>query len=79
MPIMDGFQMASEIRAEEGRRALPKTPIIAVSADMTMEIERLCQDSQIDEYVPKPLTPGKLRTLLQVHMPGSLDGTPLTS
>ena len=68
MPIMDGFQMAARIRDEEGERNLPKTPIIAVSADLTMEVERLCVDCEIDEYVPKPLTPAKLRAILQTHI-----------
>lgn len=70
MPIMDGFQMAARIRDEEVQRKLPKTPIIAVSADLTMEVERLCVDCEIDEYVPKPLTPAKLKTILQAHLGG---------
>jgi CheY-like chemotaxis protein len=69
MPIMDGFQMAAGIRAEERQLNKAQTPIIAVSADMTMEIERLCHDSEINEYIPKPLTPQKLRLLLDGHMP----------
>lgn len=68
MPIMDGFQMAAKIRDEEGARNLPKTPIVAVSADLTMEVERLCVDCEIDEYVPKPLTPAKLKAIVQNHV-----------
>lgn len=68
MPIMDGFQMAAKIRDEEGARNLPKTPIVAVSADLTMEVERLCVDCEIDEYVPKPLTPAKLKAIVQSHV-----------
>ncbi|MYM55655.1 ATP-binding protein [Thalassovita mangrovi] len=67
MPIMDGFQMASNIRAEETDKHLPKTPIVALSADLTMEIKQLCQRCDIDEYVPKPLTPDKLRTLMATY------------
>ncbi|CUH65203.1 Sensor kinase protein RcsC [Thalassovita gelatinovora] len=64
MPIMDGFQMAACIRDEEMKRRLPKTPIVAVSADLTMEIEQLCQTCEINEYIPKPLTPAKLKALM---------------
>ncbi|MFY0679251.1 MAG: response regulator [Thalassovita sp.] len=68
MPIMDGFQMAASIRGEEEKRHLPKTPIIAVSADLTMEIQRLCEDCEINEYVPKPLTPAKLKVILNTYI-----------
>ncbi|WP_323784423.1 ATP-binding protein [Thalassovita sp.] len=64
MPIMDGFQMAACIRDEEMKRRLPQTPIVAVSADLTMEIEQLCQTCEINEYIPKPLTPAKLKALM---------------
>lgn len=70
MPIMDGFQMAAQIRSEEDAKDLPKTPIVAVSADITMEVERLCVDCEIDEYVPKPLTPAKLKNILRMHLGG---------
>ncbi|WP_373049945.1 ATP-binding protein [Thalassovita aquimarina] len=72
MPIMDGFQMAASIREEELDKHLPKTPIVALSADLTMEIKQLCQSCEIDEYVPKPLTPGKLKTLMATY---ASDGT----
>jgi len=33
-----------------------------------MEVERLCVDCEIDEYVPKPLTPAKLKAIVQNHV-----------
>jgi len=41
MPVMDGFQAASEIRIRETNRNLPHLPVIAVTGNARMEqIER---------------------------------------
>lgn len=56
MPVMDGFELARKIRDYEQAQALPKTPIVALSANaMTGEAER-CLAAGMDEFVAKPAT-----------------------
>jgi signal transduction histidine kinase/CheY-like chemotaxis protein/HPt (histidine-containing phosphotransfer) domain-containing protein len=62
MPVMDGYQLAAEIRAEEARSGAPRTPIIALTAAvMKGEAER-CIEAGMDDYLTKPAS---IATLVQ--------------
>jgi CheY-like chemotaxis protein len=59
MPVMDGFEATRAIRAAEqeyGRRI----PIIALTARALEEDRELCITAGMDDYLSKPLEPGKL-------------------
>lgn len=55
MPEMDGYKATTLIRGIEEHEHLPRTPIIALTANaMKSDIER-CQSSGMDDYLAKPV------------------------
>jgi CheY-like chemotaxis protein len=56
MPEMDGYEAARQIRREEGMLGLARVPIIAVSAAVTTEALRKCQEVGIDDFLAKPFS-----------------------
>ncbi|WP_282188096.1 response regulator [Azospirillum sp. TSH64] len=63
MPVMDGYELARRIRAEErdGRR---RTPIVAMTANaLSGEMER-CLAAGMDDYLAKPVTLAQLSQML---------------
>ena len=64
MPEMDGFEATRAIRELEiitGRHI----PIIALTANATVEDQRLCFASGMDDYVAKPVHQAKLESVLK--------------
>ncbi len=61
MPVMDGYEAASEIRAFESeisklkKQPLKRTPIIAVTANATESDSAKCFTQGMDDYITKPL------------------------
>ncbi len=63
MPEMDGFEASALIRKREaGRR---RTPIIALTAGMINDEQDSCFSAGMDDFLPKPIDPAKLRMLVQ--------------
>lgn len=54
MPVMDGYQLAAEIRAEEARESLPRTPLIALTAAVLKGEAERCIEAGMDDYIAKP-------------------------
>lgn len=54
MPLMDGYQLAAEIRAEEARRGLARTPLIALTAAVLKGEAERCIEAGMDDYIAKP-------------------------
>jgi CheY-like chemotaxis protein len=61
MPIMDGYQLATEIRASGNT----ETPIIALTADAFPEREQQCLLAGMNDRIIKPVGLHKLRTTLE--------------
>jgi signal transduction histidine kinase/DNA-binding NarL/FixJ family response regulator/HPt (histidine-containing phosphotransfer) domain-containing protein len=73
MPVMDGYQAATQIRAIE-REANPvkRMPIIALTAHALAGDKAKCLDAGMDEWVTKPFTRKDLNEVLQKWLPESL-------
>ena len=55
MPEMDGLTATRRIREMETQRGTPRVPIIAVTADVTVDDREQCLRAGMDDYLPKPL------------------------
>ncbi len=60
MPGMSGLQATKEIRDIETRRKLPRTPIVAVTANAMAGDREACLASGMDGYTAKPVSPQAL-------------------
>ena len=62
MPVMDGYSATRELRRlEAGER---RTPVIAVTADMTDAARAACFAAGMDDYVGKPFSRATLHAVL---------------
>lgn len=64
MPGMDGYTLARTIRRDEAD-GLPRTTIVAISANATHDDVRACREAGMDDYLAKPITRLKLAALLE--------------
>jgi two-component system sensor histidine kinase/response regulator len=69
MPIMDGFEATQTIRAREMNLALPKLPIIALTANAIMGDRENCLAKGMDDYLSKPFTLEQLHKVLSQWLP----------
>ena len=56
MPVMDGFELARAIRMEERQGGLPRTLLIAVTANALKGEAERCYAAGMDGFVAKPVT-----------------------
>ena len=75
MPDMDGYELSQAIREIEAAEALPRTPIIAWTANALAEEGERCRAAGMDDLLVKPTDMAKLRqTLAQwLAVPGTGD------
>jgi len=64
MPEMDGFEATAAIRAAE-KFTMKHIPIIAMTANALIGDREHCLDVGMDDYLSKPINPGKLKEVLQ--------------
>ena len=64
MPIMDGIEATRTIREFEGNNHLERTPIFALSAFASTDIQHEAKSNGVDIYLPKPVKFGQLKKLL---------------
>lgn len=53
MPVMDGLEATRQIRGEQ--RSYREIPVVAVSAGVTLEERRLCEEAGMNRFLSKPL------------------------
>jgi CheY-like chemotaxis protein/HPt (histidine-containing phosphotransfer) domain-containing protein len=63
MPIMDGFECATKIRSLQ-----INTPIVAVSANLSEEVQQQIKSSGMNEFVAKPFLRKQILTLLKKYL-----------
>ena len=61
MPKVDGFDGVVKLRALESDRDCPPSHIVAVTATNTDEYRIRCKEVGCDEFIPKPITMGRLK------------------
>jgi signal transduction histidine kinase/DNA-binding NarL/FixJ family response regulator len=64
MPELDGYDATLKIRAWELANALPRSPIIALTADAFEEDRQRCLAVGMDDFLTKPIALGALKTAL---------------
>jgi signal transduction histidine kinase/AmiR/NasT family two-component response regulator len=64
MPVMDGLAAARAIRAFEAQAGLPRTPILAMTANAMGHHIRACEEAGMDGHVSKPLQTERLYAAL---------------
>ena len=64
MPGMDGIEATRAIRANEARLARPRTPVVALTADVLETGRRSCHDAGMDDFLTKPIDPAELDQML---------------
>jgi len=69
MPGLDGYQLTAAIREFEQSAGRPRTPIIALTADVVREHVERCLASGMDDYLSKPVTIRQLVEKLRQWLP----------
>jgi signal transduction histidine kinase/ActR/RegA family two-component response regulator/HPt (histidine-containing phosphotransfer) domain-containing protein len=69
MPILDGFGLAQAIRQEEASGSLPRTGLIAVTADALKGEDARCFAAGMDGFVSKPVSIDALARTLARWIP----------
>ena len=69
MPVMDGLEATRQIRGLERADSLPRTRIVAMTADAFAEDRQACLDAGMDDHLAKPFRPEQLRRVLAEARP----------
>jgi PAS domain S-box-containing protein len=73
MPGLDGIEAARRIRADEIAAGRPRTPIVALTADVLETGKRACQEAGMDGFLSKPVDPVELDSVLAEIFPFNLE------
>ena len=74
MPVMDGDAATRALRERPGMAGLP---IIAVTANALASERERCLQAGMNDYVPKPIDPGRLRAVLERWVRPRIPASPL--
>ena len=67
MPLMDGLTATRAIRAIEVARASPSIPIIALTADASVDDKRISCEAGCNDHLAKPISKAKLIEAIQEY------------
>ncbi|MEP7294879.1 MAG: ATP-binding protein [Burkholderiales bacterium] len=68
MPVMDGYTATQHIRDRELRQRLPRTPIVALTADAYEDDAQRAIEVGMDAHLTKPYTREQLREVLSTWL-----------
>src|SRR5471030_828071 len=74
MPEMDGYELATRIRAEE--RGVRRLPIVALTANALKGEADRCRAAGMDDYLSKPLQLADLKATLETWLPAAVSSLP---
>jgi signal transduction histidine kinase len=69
MPEMDGYEATRRIRELERRAGSRPVRIIAMTASALEGDREFCLQAQMDDYIPKPVEPGRLKETIERNLP----------
>lgn len=69
MPVMDGYDLARQVRADEARDGSERIPIIALTADALIGVDEKCRACGMDDYLKKPISKGELNASILQLLP----------
>jgi CheY-like chemotaxis protein/HPt (histidine-containing phosphotransfer) domain-containing protein len=69
MPRMDGYELTAAIRAIEKRERRERTPIIAITANVSKGEPEHCLEAGMDDFLGKPLRIAQLAAALHRWLP----------
>jgi len=69
MPVMDGYQMAQELRRLEQSTQKPRIPVVALTAAALKGESERCIAAGMDDYLMKPVSISQLVACLQKWLP----------
>ena len=70
MPRLDGTAATFMIREQEKQRSLPRTPIIALTANVLKGVREECIVAGMDSYLGKPMREHELLACIESLIPG---------
>lgn len=70
MPDLDGLEATRRIRDPESPVRNHRIPVIAVTAHALDGYQDICRAAGMDDYLTKPVTPDRLREVLERWLPG---------
>ncbi|MGY4831241.1 ATP-binding protein [Sphaerotilaceae bacterium SBD11-9] len=65
MPVMDGFEAVRRMREHEGEMGLPRTPVVALTANALQGDREHSLAAGMDEHLAKPFRDEELRAVLR--------------
>ncbi|MBP8309576.1 MAG: response regulator [Burkholderiaceae bacterium] len=68
MPVLDGWQATRQWRAHERDSGMPRTPIIAITANAVSGDRERCHDAGMDDYLAKPYELDDLASIVRRHL-----------
>jgi signal transduction histidine kinase/CheY-like chemotaxis protein/HPt (histidine-containing phosphotransfer) domain-containing protein len=71
MPVLDGYQATTAIRALERERGARHVPIIAVTATVLARERERCREVGMDDFLPKPFGVPEIAAMLARWLPTS--------
>src|SRR5262249_31409511 len=69
MPRLDGYELTQQLPFAEAGRGLPRTRIVAVTANAMKGEEERCLAAGMDGYLAKPVAIDRLRAILERWLP----------